>query len=335
MRAVTFDDEEIDFDALLVASVADGSWQGIRRSISRGLAASASGAVASRDELTAARTAFRRARGLLAADDLQRWLTAREVTLEQWRSHVVLMALAAATGDPDDSGEPDGDDQGIAARTAAAVAVRVEDFLAPAANTLLLGAASTRRVETVDEGEVEALVERVTGETALPLVDRSAERIRAHAETVTRLREQLDLARRDVDEHEALAVIQANAVDWTEFDYEEVVLSTESGAKEAALCVRLDGADLESVGELAGATVQRHRHTAATAGPAGSLLIGAVVGDAVGPIESPDGWRVAVLRDRRTPDPDDESTRQRAREQVLERSLGRRLAGRVTWHVVC
>jgi hypothetical protein len=331
MRAVTFDDEELDFDALLVAAVADSSWEAMRRSISCGQAASASGAVASPEDLVAARTAFRRARGLLAADDLHRWLSARSVTVEQWRSHVLLMVLAAAVPPGDLRHDRDGD----SVRAAAAVAIRVEDFLAPAANTLLLGAASTSRVEQVDVTEVAALVDAVRGEPDLPLLDPSEERIRAHATTVTRLRAQLDLARQQVDDHETIAALQANLVDWTEFDYEEVVLPTESSAKEAALCVRLDGRDLVSVGELAGAAVQRHQQTVTTAGPTGAFLVGAVVGDAIGPIESPEGWRVAVLRDRRPPDPDDASIRARAREQVLERSLGRRLAGRVTWHVDC
>jgi hypothetical protein len=332
MRAVSFDDEEITFDALLVASVADGSWDAIRGRVVRGLAASMSGAQASAEELATARASFRRARGLLAADDLNRWLTARSVTLEQWRSHTLLMVLA----DADRAGTPDDHDQGDVgdARAAAAVAVRVEDFLGPAADPLLLGAASTHRA-AIDDGEVASLVERVKAEPWLPLLDRADAQIHEHAATVIRLREQLELARREVDEQEVLAVIQANLVDWTEFDYDEVVLPTASSAKEAALCVRLDGSDLASVGELAGTATHRHQHTIETAGPAGAFLVGAVVGEALGPIESAEGWRVAVLRDRRVPDPDDASTRARAREQVLERSLGRRLAGRVTWHVVC
>jgi hypothetical protein len=333
MQAVTYDDEELDLDDLLVASVADGSWDAIRSRIVRGLAASASGTIASPDDLTAARGAFRRARGLLAADDLSRWLAARSVTLEEWRSHTLLMLLAESDQDAtSDSSEPGGVG---AVRAAAAVAIRVEDFLGPAAATLLLGAASHHSAERIDHERIGSLIDQVRAERGLPLLDRSDERIRKHAATVIRLREQLDLARREVDEHETLATVQANLVDWTEFEYDEIVLATEAAAKEAAMCLRLDGSDLESVGELSGAPLRHHHHTVATAGPAGAFLVGAVVGDAIGPIESPDGWRVAVLRERRLPDPDDASMRDRAREEVLERSLGRRLAGRVTWHVDC
>jgi hypothetical protein len=335
MRAVTFDDVDLDFDALLVASVADGSWQAMWSSLDRRLAASASGVVVTPDDLAAARSAFRRARGLLAADDLKTWLSARSVTIEEWRSHIQLMSLAGTDPGTDVDTDRDDANDGDRGRAAAAVAVRVEDFLGPVAHPLLLGAASTHRAGPIDDGEVESLVERVVSEAALPLVDRSEERIREHAATVIRLRRQLDAARDEVDEHEMLAMVQANLVDWTEFDYDELVLATESSAREAALCVRVDGSDLVSVGELAGAVPRRHQHTTSTAGPAGAFLVGAVVGEAVGPIESSDGWHVAVLRDRRPPDPDDASTRARAREQVLERSLGRRLAGRVIWHVIC
>jgi hypothetical protein len=329
MRAVTFGTEELAFDTLLVASVADGSWESTRGRIVRGLEASACGVVTSPADLTAARTAFRSARGLLADDDLNAWLTARSVTLEQWRSHTILMLLAGT----DRAAPPHRGDAG-AARMAAAVAVRVEDFLGPAAHTLLLGAAA-KRTDHVDDDRVAALVEKVRSEPALPLLDRSDDQICGHAASVIRLREQLELAQREVDEHEMIAVIHANLVDWTTFDYDEIVLPTSASAKEAALCVRLDGSDLASVGELAGATLRHQRHTAETAGPAEAFLVGAVVGEAMGPIESPEGWRVAVLRDRRAPDPDDASVRARARDEVIERSLGRRLAGRVTWHVVC
>jgi hypothetical protein len=336
MRAVTFDDVDLDLDDLLVASVADGSWEGIRSSIARGLAASASRIVVAPDDLAEARSAFRRARGLLAADDLKTWLSARSVTLEEWRSHILLMALAASDPRTEVDADPDDASDGGRARAAAAVAVRVEDFLGPAAHTLLLGAASPHRAGPMHEDrEVELLIERVASEPALPLLDPSEDRIREHAATVTLLRRQLDMARDEIDEHDMLEAIQANLVDWTEFDYDELILPTESSAREAALCVRVDGSDLAAVGELAGAVPHRHQHTSSTAGPTGAFLVGAVVGEAVGPIESSDGWRVAVLRDRRPPDSDDASTRARARDEVLERSLGRRLAGRVIWHVIC
>jgi hypothetical protein len=327
MRAVTFEDEDLSFDALLLGAVADGSWAELRGALTRGLAAERAGAPTDTAAVREAESSFRRARGLLAGEDLRSWLDEREVTLGDWRSHVRRMLaaeehlLATPEAFPE-LGLPD----------AARVAVAVEGLVGQASDVLLLGVAAGSPALAEDTGDqARALAGRAADDLALPLADRALGRLTVEAAEVLRLRGQLDRARTEIAAETVREAIAEHLLDWTVLVYDELVLPTEQAAREAALCLGEDGMDLEEVGRLAGAPPLRCRVSAQDADP--RLLAGSP-GAPLGPVSSVRGWQVIVLRERRAPSPDEPQTRERARELALRRVLDRRLAGRVLWHVV-
>jgi len=329
MQAVTFDDEDLAFDALLVAATADGSWAELRGALARGLAAELDGVQPDPAAARAAESVFRRARGLLAGEDLLAWLAERDVTVGDWRAHVRRMLLAEDQSAPSPDAVPDLD-LAIAARTA----VRLEDLVARAARPLLLGAAAGEQPLQDDEQRATSIAASAAADLALPLADRNPEHLAVQAAAVLRLRGQLERARTELDARTVRETIAEHSLDWTVLVYDELVVQTEQAAREAMLCVGEDGMDLEAVGGLVGAQVHRHRHVAAEAAVAGPHLLAATPGAALGPVSGADGWRMLVLRERRAPTADDPATWARARELALEQILDRRLAGRVRWHVI-
>jgi hypothetical protein len=82
---------------LTVAAQELGLWQTIMREAAEELAcldhAAATGEGLAPGELTARGNAFRRARRLLAVEELEAWLDVRRLTVQQWRRHLIASML--------------------------------------------------------------------------------------------------------------------------------------------------------------------------------------------------------------------------------------------------
>ena len=128
-------------------------------------------------------------------------------------------------------------------------------------------------------------------------------------------------------------VVRQRELEWTSFDIEELVLGTETAAREALLCSREDGMEAEEILRRAGGRLEARRARAGSLLPtvvAG--LLAAPVGDGVtGPFRHTDGWSVIWLRDRRRPEVTDDDVRAEAADDLVREALDRELVGHLRW----
>ena len=126
--------------------------------------------------------------------------------------------------------------------------------------------------------------------------------------------------------------IETNRLEWLRFDYETADFGDEDAAREGALCVRNDGDSLATVATRAGVALEQRLDWLEEAeSELVSQFLAARPGDLVGPVVVEERFRLAVLRDKRPPLPDDESVRLRAAAAVVERAVARAVSDRVTW----
>jgi hypothetical protein len=128
-------------------------------------------------------------------------------------------------------------------------------------------------------------------------------------------------------------VVRQRELEWTSFDIQELVLGTETAAREALLCSREDGMEAEEILRRAGGRLEARRARAGSLLPtvvAG--LLAAPVGDGVtGPFRHTDGWSVIWLRDRRRPEVTDDDVRAEAADDLVREALDRELVGHLRW----
>lgn len=332
MQLATYGSEEVPLDAALLELVASGAWGLERERLASGLAAVGAGGDAPASQLKAAEESFRRQRGLLAAEDLTAWLTARELSVADLRAHLRL-GLAGPHGDRSATTVPV-----PALREAARRAVLLDGLATEAARRLMLGAAALdvggSEVPVATSEQAAALAAQARADPALPLEqDGTDSQLEQLAARVVRLRSALAGAVHQLPEGEVEEVLQENWAQWTRLRYSELTLPTERAAREALLCVTEDHLDLEEVAHLAGAPLRRVDCRAAEVGPPlGTELLSTAPGGAIGPLQGHNGWSVAVLHERTATSLEDPVARQQAVDITVRRRLERRLAGRVRWH---
>jgi hypothetical protein len=333
----TYDELAVDRDLVLVHLVATGRWT---RLVADLRLRAACESLLDEDDLRAtARLAeqhFRTARGLHAADDLRAWLAARELDVPTWRGHLRRRAAADvwALRSPD---EPPQDPVAFQDQIGPAdidAALLIDGLLDEATAWLLEGAAARDLGAGSTIGPDHADV--LTAIAAAPLL---ALEHTDPGEVGRRLElaSALDAARRAApglaDQREVRETITERALDWTVLQYDELVVSSPSAAREALLCVRDDGLDLAEVGERCGRPVNARAGSVAElpTGASQALLAG-MLGQPAGPVAVDEGWQVLVLRSRVVPDPDDPAVISAATDVVVRDQLARQLAGRVVIH---
>jgi hypothetical protein len=128
------------------------------------------------------------------------------------------------------------------------------------------------------------------------------------------------------------AAIAGHRLEWIGLELELAGFQAEGAAREAACCVREDGAALADVAREAGARFARQHLTLGEAAPAlRAHLLGAEAGDLLGPLAADGGIALVLVRARRLPDSAEPAVRRRAERQVLEDAIRREVDGRVHW----
>jgi hypothetical protein len=262
-------------------------------------------------EVAAAAAAFRRAHRLISAEDTERWLAQRHLSVGVWKDHIRRTVARQRHPDPPPDSASDGtaEDEtarrwatgvcsGFYATLAAGLAERVATAEAQAELTGAVGAGGEH------EGDRwEAL------ETAYTTFRRSAATDRAVAEEI--------IARR---------------LDWIDFELEWVSFPHEAAAREALLCLREDGDFSAAVSAGQAAVPGRRRAQLCDFEPElRTSLLGAQVGDALGPARTPDGWRVIRVVARSVPAAGDEEVQRLAVAAVQTRAVRREVERRVRW----
>jgi hypothetical protein len=288
-----------------------GAWSDHVREVREGVAALALALAPEgrRDEeVRAAAAAFRRRHRLISAEDTERWLAGRRLSVSAWMDHIRRTVArerhpevqAGPAPDPDEASRlwATGICSGLYSTFASAVAERAA---AAAARAEAAGA------EPGDGDRWEVL------EAAYVAFRQAAATDRAVAEEVV-----------------------ARRLDWIDLDLEWVSFPEEATAREALLCLREDGdfsATLSSGDTPARGVPGRRRAPLCDFEPElRPALLGARAGDALGPARTGDGWRVTRVVTREAPAEDDEEVRGRAAAAVADRAVRREVEQRVRWH---
>jgi hypothetical protein len=330
------------WEDVVLAGVVWGDWAALERRVRTGLACLArlddlddddEDALDEADVETAA-AEFRYARDLVAAADLEAWLQRRGLSVDAWLDYIrraLLLERWAAdldeiveTYELDDAEVAEavvceavcsGVAADLAARLAARAAVAARDAAQPLGDDV--------PVETPDAAEGLA--------RALPDMPASARRERARALAA------LDAAWRrftgQLATPEALrALIGARGLDWVRVVVRGVLAPDEDTAHEMALCVREDGRTLEEVAVEAGRRAETLEWWLEELdGPLRDALVGAGVGDVLGPLPWREHQLVLVVDAKRLPVEADPAVQARAERALLARTVDREVAGRVTW----
>jgi hypothetical protein len=291
------------WEGVLDWAAARGSLDELRRRSRLGLA------LAARPELkdsleqgvvSAAATAFRRKRGLLSAEELDAWLSRWELTVHEWGEHLERTLLVDAF--------PEGAEGDVA-----------EEALEEA-----------EYVDAVCSGLLADEANRLATDVALAAVEAGSEPPRTIEETIAAAAAARRAATADAGIEREIA---RRALDWTRLDLDVIELEDEGAAREAAMCVRLDGRRLAEVAADCRAEVE---HLSAYVSDleewAQPHLLAAQAGELVGPVEDGGCYVIFAVNDRTAPASTDPALRERAGTALVERATRRAVEARVEWH---
>lgn len=127
--------------------------------------------------------------------------------------------------------------------------------------------------------------------------------------------------------------IASHHLDWIRIESQWATFATAAAAREALMCVRVDGMDLADVSGVAGTSVEERRLLLEELEPAmRDRLVAATDGELLGPLPSPAGFTVVAVTRKTLPSPDDATIVQRAKASVVSDAIRQELASRVRWY---
>ena len=295
------------WEDVLRAAELRGELDALERATREGLAcarrAESEGSEPSAEAVRAAATVFRYDRDLLAAEELEAWLDARGLTIADWNGQLrraLLRERWAGELEQIDSAYPVADEEVDAALLAEAVCT---GFLGDAAERLAEDAALAA-AEGADPDDLAGLT-------------RAALAARGRAPSTA----------------EVTREIEAHALDWIRIEAESLERTDPEAAREAALCVRIDGRPLAEVAEDCGVPAQRLVLYLGDADPDLRVaLVSAGAGELVGPVEHGAGHTLLQIRAKAEPDATDPELERRAAAVLTARTVERALRDQVVWH---
>lgn len=334
-----FGEHRFDLGDVILAAVAWDDWQNLERELAVGLAceleAERRGEAVEPEEIRAKVVEFRRSRRLLAGADYLSWLADRSLSPDDVVVHLKRLALRRRVlGGATSPGSGNWSDERTAAvierealltgqlrawserlaRCAAAHCALGAGGGGDASGhrnelTRLLERASKTRTNRLTQSEIEARAPRIAQLIASESSFRAAVSTSASIE-------------RRMAEH---------SLDWQRVVWTEAALNSEGAAREAALTVREDGLELESVTSLAHGEIRKRTAYLSDVPELAHLLSSAVPGELIGPFESEGRWRLALVRERRGVSLADPVLHDRTADEMVEDALMRHLAGKVCW----
>jgi hypothetical protein len=126
--------------------------------------------------------------------------------------------------------------------------------------------------------------------------------------------------------------IGARSLEWTRIDAALLTLADLEAAREAALCVRVDGRSLADVAVDCGVPLESRALYLDEAERDGlTALLGAEAGELVGPVARGESFVLVQVNGRTRPSAEDPELRRRAQAYLVERAGERALETRVRW----
>jgi len=281
-----------------------GTWLTLERETADGLAAAAGGDP-SREDVRAAEVGFRQARRLIAAEDTERWLAQRQLTIAEWRAWVRADVGRRAT--------PDGPDASVDAVDAAEV-----DAADVAAAVWVTGWCTGML-----EGLARDLAHRVAAQGAMAEggVDLGPD------DAYDRLVEAA------ASDDAVKASVASHLLDWMALDGDWLSFPDEDAAREGLVCLREDGMGMDDLAEAVGTAAVRRRTVIADLDHAWRLrFLSSQEGDHLGPVPVDDGLAIVAVRAKVMPSVNDGEVRERARRLLVARAVDRETEKRVRWH---
>jgi hypothetical protein len=343
--AFTYDERPVAIGQVVLAAVSWGAWGHLLRRLEQDVLALArlerEQEPLADEGLRPRLVAWRRERRLLAADDYNAWLAARQLTLEDMSAYLRRMtASERLRGDPEDiEAQPHAHDlDGVAALAFPEAILSGE--LQSWAQRLGRQAAAARALagRGLDAGEgrpqaAEALVSKARDDPRTGLAEMPEERLAVWAAEELALEGAWErLACEVVDEGLIERCVRSHHLDWQRLVWDEVTFTREDVALEAAMWVRDESVALRAIAQRAGTPAMAGEAYGFDEGELMALLVGTRPGELIGPLSSAQGWRLLHLRERVPPNPADPQLRGRAIEELLEDALAPHLAGRLEWN---
>ncbi|MFG2638921.1 hypothetical protein ACGFX8_35245 [Streptomyces sp. NPDC048362] len=245
---------------------------------------------------------FRYQRQLLSADELQSWLAFRGLDVDSWLNYIRGRALLGERVDGDSVADPDEIPHATWAQLVCSGALervgqRLATYLA-VADALSLPAAQTPLCSS-ELASLEHAYAKFSG---------------------------------GVDDAKARRELERRQVEWTRVQVRQLSCKDEHVVREVALCVRTDGRPIDDVAIEAGASIERRRFEIQHVDePLRSKLLGARVGELLGPLPHGADQVLVEVIDKHPPSFDDPQLARRARACALERALLSEVAERISF----
>ena len=301
------------WEDVLLAAELRGELGAIERQTRQGLAClgrlAAEAGEAPTEALRAAATVFRYERNLLAAEELEAWLDARGLAVADWNGYLRRLVLRERW-----AGELELIETEFAVRDAEVEAALPAEaictgFLRRAAERLAEDAALAAADDAVADGPDRALL--------IAALAQGADAVRAHAPSPAEVERE----------------VAAHALDWIRIEAETLELADAEAAREAALCVRVDGRQLTDVADDCGVPANVLVLYLGDADPElQAALVSASPGELIGPVERGAGHMLLQLRAKAEPSANDPELARRAAAVLAARTVDRELRDRVVWH---
>ena len=290
--------------------------------------------------MDAAATAFRYDRDLISGDEINAWLERAALNSSDWLAYFrrdllrrrfedrldeTIDAHAVSTRQLLDAAYPEGVCSGQFDAFARTLARRIA--LAVSVNPDLLSLDQRHAASAGPEAARLAHLHRHW------LEGRGDDEVRRRFEYALRIEDAFEQAAAGVATADELhAVLETRQIDWTHLTFESLSLSTEHAAREARLCLTVDGLSLDDVGLLARLAVTR------TAGFLEDLpadwrvaLLSAEMGRPIGPLPSGGRFDIAVVTGHAPPELDDPRVHERARRTAVAGASERAAQALVRW----
>jgi hypothetical protein len=260
------------------------------------------------EELSAEASRFRYGRSLLSAEELNAWLRRWNVTVHEWGGYLERCLMLDRHLEDDDPPPEDAEAAHAEFVDALYVDAVSSGFLEREALGFVADAALADLTPVEAAGDRTVMVERTLAAAAL-----------ARASAVSELGLEREIARRGFD--------------WTRLELDMLELSEEGAAREAALCMRVEGRELAQVAAACRAEVARLTAYLVDLEPwLQPSLVSAQPGELVGPVEEGDGFVLLAVRERDAAAATDPELRRRAEIALVERAVRRATEERVVWH---
>ena len=307
------DGEVYHWADVIAHAQATGRWEELRQAARDALACEAQhGEVEEEgvdDAIEEAAAEFRYDRELVTADEMEAWLAHSGISAEEWMGHIRRTVLPVRWA---------GQLEDLRAEypvTEAAIEEALRIDLACSG----LGKA------LADEFALEAAAAAALG-PAGPLLDRDA--------MLSDLRERASDFRRRVITPDAIArEIASNQVHWIRIDCRSIGFDDAGHVREAALCLREDGVEMDELAEDAGVEVQEEVFYLDDLGEdLHSRLLGAAEGDVIGPVEADGIYTLYQVAGKSMPTANDPELVRRAERIIVSRALAAEVGRRVRWH---